>query len=137
MTHRELPRGQVWFLFICEYGTGDWYISEAEPGHSLKWAAEQISAERSPVAEVWQFIRGVHNQNADGSEKGSAINCTPGVAKILFDRLQKQRIDDWSPADVEFCIRNGYEDDIDAIRQDVGRDRNDYARQEESFRGEL
>jgi hypothetical protein len=134
MTHRELPRGQVWFLFIVEHGAS-WYMPEAESGHSRTWAADQISEHGGRVAEVWEFIRGIRGLNSDGSVQGAAVNCTAGVAGILFDRLQAQRIDDWSPAEVEFCIRHGYEDSIDEIRADTGRDRSDWARQEASFRG--
>jgi hypothetical protein len=132
-----LPRGQVWFLFIRECGPGDWYISESLPSdRTLTWAADRIS-DGYPAVEVWQFIRGTNGLNSDGSVQGAAVNCTAGVAKILFDRLQVQRIDDWSPREVEFCIRHGYEDSIDEIRADTGRDRSDWARQVSSFKGAL
>jgi hypothetical protein len=133
MTYRELPRGQVWFLFIREWGA-DWYISEAETGRTRKWAADQING-GGKVAEVWEFVRGTGGINSDGSVQGAVVNCTAAVARILFDRLQAQRIDDWSPSEVEFCIRHGYEDSIDDIRAETGRDRSDWARQEASFRG--
>ena len=65
MSYRDLPRGQVWYLFIVEYGATSWFMPEAEAGHTRAWAANQITEHDGKVAEVWEFVRGVAG---DGSK---------------------------------------------------------------------